>query len=57
MAKENFQDILSLGKAEKVTVDPNFKTDITRRQIDTLIKDIKTHLANRKKVHILIVKE
>lgn len=57
MAKDNFQDILLLGKAEKVTVDPNFKTDITRRQIDTLIKEIKTHLASRKKVHILIVKE
>lgn len=57
MAKDNFQDILSLGKAEKVTVDPNFKTDITRRQIDTLIKDIKIHLSNRKKVHIIVVKE
>lgn len=57
MAKDNFQDILLLGKADKVTVDPNYKTDITRRQIDMLIKDIKTHLSNRRKVHIIVVKE
>ncbi len=49
--------LISAGKPSIITIDPNIKTEITRRRIETLSKEITAHISSKKKVHIIMVKE
>ena len=57
MKKEDIQKIISLGESDVVSIDPDIKTEISKRKIDGIVKDMKKHLLQKKKVHIVLVKE
>lgn len=57
MKKGEIDKIIDLGSHEVITLDPNIKQEITRKQTDALTLGVRSHLAKRKKVHIIIVKE
>ena len=57
MKKDDIQKIISLGTPNLFTIDPDIKTEISGRQINSLVSDMRRHLAKRKKVHIILVKE
>lgn len=50
-------NLISAGKPSVITIDPNIKTEITRRRIDTLSKEITAHISSKKKVHVILIKE
>jgi hypothetical protein len=57
MKKDDIQKIISLGEPNVFTIDPDIKTEISGRKINTLVSDMRRHLAKHKKVHIILVKE
>lgn len=57
MKKEEIHKVISLGEAKVVSIDPDIKSEISRKQIDGIVKDLKKHLMQKKKVHIVLVKE
>jgi hypothetical protein len=57
MKKDDIQKFISLGEQTIVTIDPDIKSEISRRKIDIIITDMKRHLAKSKKVHIVLIKE
>lgn len=57
MKKDDYSKLLSLGKATSITMDPDIKTEISRKQIDGVVADVKKHLAKRKKVHVIVIME
>ena len=57
MKKDEIQKLISLGEANVVSIDPDIKSEISRKQIDGIVKDMKKHLLQKKKVHIVLVKE
>lgn len=57
MKKDDIQKIISLGEPTAFTIDPDIKTDISSKQINSIVSDMRRHLAKRKKVHIILVKE
>lgn len=57
MKKNDIQKIISLGDSTVVSIDPDTKTEISRRKIEGIITDMKMHLSKRKKVHVVLVKE
>ena len=57
MKKEDISKIFDLGEHTIVSIDPDIKTEISRKQIEGIVGDMKKHLAKRKKVHIVLVRE
>lgn len=57
MKKDDYSKLLSLGQATSITMDPDIKTEISRKQIDGVVADVKKHLAKRKKVHVIVIME
>ncbi len=57
MKKEDISKIIDLGEHTIVSIDPDIKTEISRKLIEGIVGDMKRHLAKRKKVHIVLVRE
>lgn len=57
MKNKELDKILAMGTSSTISVNPAYKADITRRQIDSVIVDVKRHLTKGKGVHIILVKE
>jgi hypothetical protein len=57
MKKDDIQKIISLGESTVVSIDPDIKTDLSKKQIDEIVSDMKKHLTRRRKVHLILVKE
>ncbi len=57
MKKEDILKIISLGEPTVISIDPDIKTEISRKQIDGIVNDMKKHLSKKKKCHIVLVKE
>jgi hypothetical protein len=57
MKKMDVQKVISLGESTVVSIDPNLKTEISRRQIESVISDMKKHLSRNRRVHVVLVKE
>jgi|694.fasta_scaffold29524_5 uncharacterized protein (UPF0297 family) len=57
MKKDAIQKLLASGDPTVVSIDPDTKTEISRRKIDGIIQDMKKHLLQRKKVHIVLIRE
>jgi len=55
--KDDILKIISLGEPVIVSIDPDIKTEISRKQIDSIVTDMKKHLSKKKKCHIVLVKE
>jgi excinuclease UvrABC helicase subunit UvrB len=57
MRKDDIIKIISSGEPTIVSIDPDIKTEISKKQIDSLVADMKKHLSRKRKVHIFLVKE
>lgn len=57
MKKDDIQKIISSGDHTVVSIDPDIKTEISKKQIDGIVSDMRKHLNKKKKVHIILVKE
>ena len=57
MKKGDIQKIISLGDSTIVSIDPDIKTEVSKKQIDGIVSDMKKHLAKKRMVHIVVVKE
>jgi hypothetical protein len=57
MKKDDIQKIISLGETTIISIDPDIKTELSKKQIDGVVSDMKRHLSKRKKVHLVLVKE
>jgi excinuclease UvrABC helicase subunit UvrB len=57
MKKDDLQKIISSGETTIVSIDPDIKTEISKKQIDGIVSDMKKHLSRRKKVHVVLVRE
>lgn len=57
MKKEDISKVISMGETSTFSIDPDIKNDITKKQIDGIVSDMRKHLLKKKKVHIIIVKE
>ena len=57
MKKDDILKIISLGEPTIVSIDPDIKTEISRKQIEGIVTDMKKHLSKKKKCHIVLVKE
>lgn len=57
LKKEDIAKIISSGEPTIVSIDPDIKTEISKKQIDDIVKDMKKHLQRKKKVHIILVRE
>ena len=49
--------VVGLGDTQIITIDPDIKTEISKKQIDGIVSDMIKHLLRKKKVHIIVVKE
>jgi hypothetical protein len=57
MKKDDLQKVISSGEHTIVSIDPDIKTEISKKQIDGIVSDMRKHLNKKKKVHIILVKE
>jgi hypothetical protein len=57
MKKDDILKIISSGEPIIVSIDPDIKTEISRKQIEGIVTDMKKHLSKKKKCHIVLVKE
>jgi hypothetical protein len=57
MKKDDILKVISVGEPTIVSIDPDIKSEISRKQIDDIVKDMKKHLQRKKKVHIVLVRE
>ena len=57
MKKDDIHKIISSGEPTIVSIDPDIKTEISRKQIEGIVTDMKKHLSKKKKCHIVLVKE
>lgn len=55
--KDDILKIISLGEPIIVSIDPDIKTEISRKQIEGIVTDMKKHLSKKKKCHVVLVKE
>ena len=47
--KDDILKIISSGEPTIVSIDPDIKTEISRKQIEGIVSDMKKHLAKRKR--------
>ena len=57
MKKDDIQKVIASGEHTIVSINPDNKTEISRRKIDGIISDMKRHLAKNKMIHIILVRE
>ena len=57
MKKDEISKIIASGESTIVSIDPDIKTEIFRKQIEGIVTDMKKHLSKKKKCHIVLVKE
>jgi hypothetical protein len=57
MKKDDILKVISLGEPIIFSIDPDIKTEISRKQIEGIVTDMKKHLSKKKKCHIVLVKE
>ncbi len=55
--KEDIAKIIASGEPTIVSIDPDMKTEISKKQIDGIVSDMKKHLQRKKKVHIVLIRE
>jgi hypothetical protein len=57
MKDKEIKELLSRGAASRVDFDPSLKNEITRSSLDAMIREIKSTLAKRRKVSVVVVRE
>ena len=54
MKKDEISKIIASGETTIVSIDPDIKTEISRKQIEGIVTDMKKHLSKKKKCHIVL---
>jgi hypothetical protein len=57
MNDREIKDLLSRGVASRVDFDPALKNEITRSSMDAMVRELKSHLAKKRKISVVVVKE
>ena len=57
MTDREVRELLARGTTSKAEFDPSVKTEITRQSLDAMVREVKSHLARKRKVSVIIVKE
>lgn len=57
MIDRETKELLSRGSASRIDFDPSLKNEITRLSMDVMMREIKSHIARKRKVTVVIVKE
>lgn len=57
MKKDEISKIIASDETTIATIDPDIKTEISRKQIEGIVTDMKKHLSKMKKCYIVLVKE
>ena len=57
MKDKEIKELLSRGSFSTITFDPSLKNEITTSSLNALVREIKGHLARKKKVSVVVVKE
>ena len=57
MYDKEIRELLSRGSYSTITFDPSLKTEITTSSLNALNREIKSHVARKRKVSVVLVKE
>lgn len=57
MTDKEIKAILSSGTSSTFTLDPSHKNEITRSTLDIIIRDVRKHLAAKKTVSVIVIRE
>ena len=57
MNDREIKELLTRGSASRVDFDPSLKNEITRSSMDAMVRELKSHLARKRKVSVVLVKE
>lgn len=57
MTDKEIKAILSRGTSSTFTLDPSHKNEITRSTLDIIIRDVRKHLAAKKTVSVIVIRE
>jgi hypothetical protein len=49
--------VLAKGPPKLTTLDPNMKDQINKSSIESVVREAKSHLLRKHKVHLILVKE
>ena len=57
MKDNEIKELLSRGASSTITFDPSLKNEITTSSLNALNREIKSHVARKRKVSVVLVKE
>jgi hypothetical protein len=57
MNDKEIKELLSRGSFSTISFDPALKNEITRSSMDAMVRELKSHLARKRKVSVVLVKE
>ncbi len=57
MKDNEIKELLSRGASSTITFDPSLKNEITTSALNALNREIKSHVARKRKVSVVLVKE
>lgn len=57
MKDKEIRELLSRGSLNAIAFDPALKNEITRSSLDAMVRDVKAHLAKKRNVTVVVVKE
>ena len=57
MTDKEIKDILSRGTSSTFTLDPSHKNEITRSRLDIITRDVRKHLAAKKTVSLIVIRD
>jgi len=57
MKDKEIKELLSRGASSTITFDPSLKNEITTSSLNAMLREIKGHVARKRKVSVVLVKE
>ena len=57
MTDKEIKEVLGKGTPSTFSLDPNMKDQISRSTLDSINREVKKHLASKKRVSVVVVKE
>ena len=57
MNDREIKELLTRGSTSRVDFDPSLRNEITRSSMDAMVRELKSHLARKRKVSVVLVKE
>jgi len=57
MTDKEIKEVLGRGTPSTFSLDPNMKDQISRSTLDSINREVKKHLASKKRVSVVVVKE